>query len=128
MQTLLPLGEVVHREIRSTNVTDQVRALAVRLRNARALRGRLTALFEKADSVKASLAIGQQLAQVTLERERIQTTMKSFQSRIAFAKVTVNFREKQLSEEVVLHARWRLPFPWLQELGLTRLLELSEGA
>ena len=54
--------------------------------------------------------------------------MKSFQSRIAFAKVTVNFREKQLSEEVVLHARWRLPFPWLQELGLTRLLELSEGA
>ena len=78
--------------------------------------------------MKASLAIGQQLAQVTLERERIQTTMKSFQSRIAFAKVTVNFREKQLSEEVVLHARWRLPFPWLQELGLTRLLELSEGA
>lgn len=118
------VGDVVRRDVRSQDVTDQYRDLDVRLRNARAVRDRLEELLAKAQTVEDSLKVEQQLARVTVEIEQLTATLKGLTDRIAYSKITVTFQPR--ATENVPDEVLRLPFPWLQSLGLSPLLNLHE--
>lgn len=118
------VGDVLHRDVRAEDVGDQYRDLDVRLRNARAMRDRLEQLLVRAGNVKDSLEIEAQLSRVTEEIERLSGQLQLLSHRIAYSKITVLFQPRHaehLQREVV-----RLPFPWLESLGLGTLLDLRE--
>jgi hypothetical protein len=114
---------VVHRNIEAQDVTDEFLDTEVRLKNARAMRDRLQQLLEKA-AVKDALEIEKELGRVTQEIERMEGRLKVLRDKIAYSTITVSFEPRSAA----LHTMpLRLPFGWLNELGLPHLLRLSEN-
>jgi len=114
-------GDVVHREVTAEDVTDQFVDLDARLRNAMAMRDRLQDLLKKANT-KEALEIEIQLERVMGEIESMEGKLKLLKDKIAFSMITVTFAAR--GEAAVRDMPLRLPFPWLNSLGLPRLLSL----
>lgn len=112
------LGEMVAKEIKGTDVTEEVRDLRIRLQNAEGLRQRLLKLLEKADKVEDTLKVEQELTRVTESIELIKGKLQYVESQVAFSTLTVHVNsalpQRQLEAEI--------PFAWVRELGadLTR--------
>jgi hypothetical protein len=113
------LGDVLHRSVTAEDVTDQFMDLEVRLKNARAVRDQLQALLAKA-GVKDALEIEKELGRVTESIEQMEGRLKLLRDKIAFSTITVTFQpvETQTVRDTTL------PFPWLQDLGLSSLLNV----
>ncbi len=120
MEAFGELGDVLDRSWKAQDVTDQVRDLDIRLRNAMGLRDRLEALLDKADSVEDALKIETELERITLEIERIRGQLKSFEDRIAYSTIAISFRPKRTND--VPQQDFLLPYRWLDTLGLQSLL------
>jgi hypothetical protein len=84
------LGDVLHRDFKAEDVTDEFVDLEARLRNARAKRDRLTLLLQKAP-IKEAIDIEKELGRVTEEIERMEGRMKVLKDRIAFSTISVSF-------------------------------------
>lgn len=115
------LGDVTHRDIKAQDVTDEYVDLQARLKNAYAMRDRLTELLSHA-AVKEAIDIEKELGRVTEEIERMEGRMKLLRDRIAFSTVTVNFTP--LAPDRVSQSSMLSAFPWLQNLGLGSLLNV----
>ncbi len=115
-------GDVLHRNIHAQDVTDEFTDLEIRIRNARAMRDRFAKLLEKA-SVKEAIEIEKELGRVTQEIELLEGKIKLLKDRIAYATITVTYNGRGSS---IVPTSLRLPFPWLQGLGLPQLLRLHE--
>lgn len=122
MDEIATLGDVLSTNWNAQDVTDQFTDLEIRLANALRMRERLQALLEEAQTVTDALAIERELERVTLEIERLEGQRRQMIDRIAFATITVFFSEIPVSE--VPGEEYRLPFQWLNELGVERLLSL----
>lgn len=116
------IGDMLHRNVSAEDVTEQFLDLEVRLRNARAVRDRLEKLLEKATKVEESVQIERELARVSEELERLEGRMKFLRDRAAFSTITVSFQPRPT--ETIGPSGPRLPVPWLDALGLARLLNL----
>jgi hypothetical protein len=114
-------GDVLHRDVRAQDVTDEFMDLDTRLKNARAMRQRLQDLLAKA-AVKEALEIETQLGRVTEAIETMEGKLKLLRDRIAFSTITVTFEAR--GQAAVRDMPLRLPFPWLSNMGLQRLLSL----
>jgi hypothetical protein len=112
------LGEVVAKEIKGTDVTEQVRDLRIRFQNAEALRGRLLKLLEKSDKVEDALKVEQELARVTETIETMKGKLQYVESQVAFSTLTVYVNSPLPQRQV----ETEIPFAWVRELGgdLTR--------
>lgn len=117
----LKLGDVLHREVRVRDVTEEFRDLKVRLQNLEAVRERLAKLLDRADDVGKALQVERELERVAGEIERIKGKLAMLQELIAFSTITLQFEPRPIDQ---VDSQVRLPFPWLEELGLTRLLDL----
>jgi hypothetical protein len=117
------LGDVTHRDIKAQDVTDEYVDLQARLKNAYAIRDKLTELLSKA-AVKDAIEIEKELGRVTEEIERMEGKMKLLRDQIAFSTVTVNFTP--IAPEQVHDSSLLTPFPWLQQLGLQSLLSVHQ--
>ncbi len=112
------LGEVAAREIKGTDVTEQVRDLRIRLQNDEGLRQRLLKLLEKSDKVEDTLKVEKELTRVTESIELIKGRLQYVESQVAFSTLTVHVNsplpQRQIETEI--------PFAWVRELGgdLTR--------
>jgi len=116
-------GDVLHRDIKAEDVTDEFFDTEVRVRNARAMRDRLAKLLQQA-AVKEALEIEKELARVTQEIELLEGKLKLLRSRVAYSTINVAFRPRG----AVIDTRpTRLPFPWLEQLGLGNLLRLDDS-
>jgi hypothetical protein len=115
------LGDVVHRDIKAQDVTDQVVDLQARLKNAQAMRDALMELLRRA-SVKEALEIETQLGRITEQIEVMEGKLKVLRDQIAFSTISVNFAP--IAEQNVHETSILLPFPWLQDLGLNKLLSV----
>jgi len=115
------LGDVLHREETVKDVTDQFLDMMTRLKNHRAVRARFEQLLSQAKDVKEALAVERELARITGEIERLEGKLKYLRELIAFSTITVRF-QPQPTETV--DSNVRLPFPWLNRLGLSNLLKL----
>ncbi|HSO00690.1 MAG TPA: DUF4349 domain-containing protein, partial [Candidatus Nanopelagicales bacterium] len=116
------VGDVLHRNVAVEDVTEEFLDLEIRLRNARAVRDRMEKLLEKAASVEESVLLEKELGRVASEIERLEGRMKYLRDRAAFSTITVSFQSRP--RESIDPSGPRLPVSWLNELGLSRLLNL----
>ncbi len=114
------LGEVLHRDVKALDVTDDFVDTESRLRNARVMRERLQALLQKA-AVKEAIVIEKELGRVTGEIEVLEGKLKLLSDRIAYSTITVRYSGRGDDGKL----RITLPFPWLHTIGLQHLLNLS---
>jgi hypothetical protein len=121
LRAVLALGDVLQRDLQVEDVTAKVRDLEVRLKNAEAVRQRLVELLAGAVKTDDALAVERELARVTEEIEQMKGQLKLFREMVAFSTITVRFEAPHAEN---LDARFKLPFPWLDELGLSNLLQL----
>ena len=117
------IGDVTHRDISAEDVSQEFFDLEVRLKSSRAVRERLEHLLARALKVEDALGIEHELDRVVAEIERLEGRLKFLQSKAQFSTITVNFAARP--REVVTKGTFKLPFPWLDDLGLSRLLDLE---
>ncbi|MCA9671611.1 MAG: DUF4349 domain-containing protein [Myxococcales bacterium] len=120
LSALGKLGELLRRDIRGQDVTEQYLDLEIRLKNARAVRVRLLALLAKAKGVKDSVLIERELARVTEQIERLEGRLDYLKKNVAYSTVTVELAHKRSARARAL--RRRLPFRWVREVGVDSLL------
>ena len=104
-----------------SDVTAEFRDIEIRLQNARAVRARLEELLAKAQNVEDALKVERELERISGEIESMSGKLKLFRELISFSTITVTFSTKPVDR---VENQVQLPFPWLNELGLTNLLSL----
>lgn len=122
VDSIAKVGDVLHRDVVSEDVTAEFRDLEVQLSNLIALRARFEKLLEKAGKVEEALAIEQQLGRVTGEIERIKGRLKLLGDQARYSTITVRFEAR--SNQQVQQGPFVLPLPWLSQVGLRRLMSL----
>ncbi len=116
------MGPVIARNILAQDVTEQYADLEARLKNARAMLDRLEALLEKAQDVKAALEVEREMVRVRTEIDSLQGQLNRLANLAAYATLTVSFRPAAAAPPEL---KVSLPFSWLYELGLDRLMHFS---
>lgn len=123
LDVLAEVGDVLHRDVRAEDVSERYRDFEVRLRNARAVRERLSELLARAQNVEDALRIESELGRITLEIERFEAALRNLRERIAYSTITVTFARHR-SQDISPRQDVTLPFPWLNNLGLGSLLQV----
>ena len=120
----LDLGDVLERDVRVEDVTEQMTDLLLRLRNARQVRDRIAQLLAKSHNVKDSLRIERELARISEQIERMEGRLKLLRNKARYSTITIRFQQKGPANG---HAggSFHLPFGWLSNLGLGRLMNLN---
>ncbi|MEZ4337098.1 MAG: DUF4349 domain-containing protein [Sandaracinaceae bacterium] len=119
------LGQVLDRHVRVRDVGREHRDLRIRLDNAQRTRDRLLAVLARAEEVEDILAVERELERVTLEVERLQAELRALDLRIAMSVIEVSL-SAAVREGVAQGDGLALPVPWLDDLGVGRLLDLRE--
>lgn len=125
MDELAELGDVIDSAWTAQDVTEEVRELEIRLRNARELRDRLEQLLEEAETVEEALEIERELQRVTTEIEQLRAELEQLEQRVAYSTIRIEFRsahEDELDSQQV-----QLPFEWLDEIGIEHLMQAPEA-
>lgn len=120
MARIRELGDVLSRRVEVQDVTEEFRDVETRIRTLEAMRRRVEELLAQARDVQAALAVEQHLERITVQLEQLRGRLRFLADRVAFSTITVRFRER--TEARAPH--FELPFPWLRQLGLQRLLRL----
>jgi hypothetical protein len=107
------IGEVTKREIKGSDVTEEMRDLRIRLANAENMRERLTQLLNKGDKVEDALKVEKELERVTETIELLKGKIQYLENSVAFSTITVKCNSP-LPQEQVAQA---MPFMWVQGLG-----------
>lgn len=118
------IGDVLARRVQVQDVGDEHRDLHIRLQNAEHTRDRLLALLERASAVDDVLAVQRELERVTLEIEQLRARLRFLDDRIAMSMIRVAFQPAP--REGVVDDDFRLPVPWLDDIGLGSLLRFPE--
>ena len=121
VEQISAFGRVIGRDFQVDDVTEEFVDLELQLGNLRALQDRLVELLARAENVEEALSVERELARVRGEIERIEGRLKLLSDRIAFATLTVVPRTIRARAA----GRRGLPFPWLETLGVERLLEVG---
>jgi Domain of unknown function (DUF4349) len=115
-------GDVLTRNVQVEDVTEEFLDVTLRLKNARQVRDRIAQLLVNAKNVEESLEVERELNRLSGEIERLEGRLKYLQNRARYSTITVTFQPEQVDE--VPNSAFQLPFPWLRELGLGRLMNL----
>lgn len=115
------LGDLLHRNVNVQDVTAEYTDLAIRLRNLEVMRERLEELLKKAQKVEEALAVERELERVAGEIERLKGRLKLLRELVSYSTITVEFQPRPVDH---VDSKVRLPFPWLDRLGLGDLLRL----
>jgi len=118
------VGDVLHRNVEAIDISEEYRDLEIRLRNAEAMRTRLERLLDNAHNVQEALQVEHELERITEVLETIKGRLRFLDDRVSFSTITVYFAPRP-TEGVDQPDIFRLPFPWLDELGLRTLLNLG---
>jgi hypothetical protein len=116
-------GDVLTRNVQVEDVTEEFLDVSLRLKNARQVRERIAQLLANAKTVEESLQVERELTRLSAEIERLEGRVKYLQNRARYSTITVTFQPAQV-DDVRPDQAFQLPFPWLQELGLGRLMNL----
>ncbi len=123
IEKLSKLGIVTDRTIEARDVTEQYTDLELRLENARALADRLREMLKQAKTLEQTLAVQRQLSEVTLQVEQLEARMRAMKNRISLATIGLRFKPTSQAPSEI---RTKLPFYWLDELGLDRLMQFEQ--
>lgn len=121
LDKITKLGDMLHRNVSVQDVTSEYFDLSIRLRNLEAMRDRFEELLKKATKVEEALAVERELERVAGEIERLKGRLKLLRELVTFSTITVEFQPRPTDH---IDNKVRLPFPWLDRLGLGDLLRL----
>ncbi|MFT3925694.1 MAG: DUF4349 domain-containing protein [Myxococcales bacterium] len=116
-------GKVRSRNVTAADVGEEYRDVTLRLRTAELLRQRLEAMLAKAEKVSDALEVQAQIERIVREIEGLKGHLRNLSDQIAYSTITIQFQPEarpDLDDSDV----FKLPYPWLDELGLHNLLEL----
>ena len=116
-------GDVLTRNVQVEDVTEQYLDVSLRLKNARQVRERIAQLLANAKTVEESLEVERELNRLSGEIERLEGRLKYLGDRARYSTITVTFQAIQ-KDDVNPNKVFQLPFPWLEDLGLGRLMTL----
>ena len=122
LDALKKLGDVLRLDWAAQDVGEEYRDLQIRLKNNVDMRERLLVMLAGAKAIEDALAVEQQLERITLEIERINGQLRSLQDRLAYSTISIQFSPIAVTQ--VPKSDYRLPFPWLNQLGLEFLMQL----
>lgn len=122
LDALKKLGDVLRLDWAAQDVGEEYRDLQIRLKNNLDMRERLLVMLAGAKEIEAALAVEEQLERITLEIERINGQLRSLQDRLAYSTISIQFSPIAVTQ--VPKSDYRLPFPWLNQLGLEFLMQL----
>jgi hypothetical protein len=114
-------GDILTQNVTAQDVTAEFRDLETRLRNLDAVRDRLAKLLDQAKTVQDAITVERELERVTTEIEAIKGRLKLLGELIAYSTITAVFQPRAVES---VTSTVKLPFRWLNELGLQRLLSL----
>ncbi len=109
------LGSITDKKLAALDVTDQVRDLEARIRNAEAIRQRLVALVERSGKMEELLKVEQELARVTEEKERLEAQVLALREGAAFSTLAIRVIEAQPQRKPTYSVN--LPFAWINHIG-----------
>ena len=115
-------GDVLRRDISAEDVSEEFHDVTLRIRNAIVMRERLEALLARADDVAAALQIERELQRLTALIETLRGRQRFLADRVQFSTITIHFTP--MATESNDAPGFRLPFPWLDRLGLQNLTRL----
>lgn len=121
MEKVLEMGNVMSRHVRVQDVTEEYLDLMLRLKNARVMRDRMAQLLEAAKTVEETLKVEKELNRISTEVERLEGRLKWLRNQVAYSTITIDFSAQRPTET---SPAFQFPFPWMQQLGLTRLMTL----
>lgn len=124
VEKLKALGQVIDKQITAKDVTDEYLDLQLRLKNAEALRERLSAILAEAKTVKDTLEVERELNRVREEIERIKGQLAKLDQQIAYSTIEVVFSQAQ--EQRARVRRPEAPFAWLDMLGVEQVLRIRD--
>ena len=122
LDALKKLGDVLRLDWAAQDVGEEYRDLQIRLKNNIDMRERLLVMLAGAKEIEDALAVEAQLERITLEIERINGQLRSLQDRLAYSTISIQFSPIAVTQ--VPKSDYRLPFPWLNQLGLEFLMQL----
>jgi hypothetical protein len=107
------LGEVTRKDIKGSDVTEEMRDLKVRLGNAEQVRDRLIKLLDRAETIEEMLNIEKELERITEKIELLKGKIQYLQDKTAFSTLTVCFNSPVPQENITIAT----PFRWVHALG-----------
>jgi hypothetical protein len=122
-EALPEIGRVLQKDIRARDVTEQLTDLQLRISAKRKYLESLQKLLEKAQNAQAMLEIQKEVGKVVEEIESMEGKLRYLADQVAFSTVMVRFN--LATQEA--HRAFRLPFEWVEELGMEHLLEPGGG-
>lgn len=97
LEKLSQVGELKNQTLGSDDVTKQYADTDARLKNAQAMEQRLLEILKKkSDDINDLLAVEKELGRVRSEIEQMQGELKSMDSQVQFATVTLVIAEKEM--------------------------------
>lgn len=117
------LGEVVDRNVRASDVTEQVIELEIRLDNAKRTRDRLLEHLTTSQKMEDTLKIEAELARVTADIELFEGKLRYLRSQVAMSTIRVELNVATRGRPDSLG----LPFAWIERLGDGLLAGTVEG-
>ncbi|MBI5535661.1 MAG: DUF4349 domain-containing protein [Deltaproteobacteria bacterium] len=124
VKQLEALGDVLHKSVQVEDVSEEFRDLSLRLKNAKEVRDRLVVLLAAAKTVEESIKVEREIERLSAEIQRMEGRLKYLKDRAAYSTITITF--EALQAEILQRQKvFKLPFPWLSEMGLGRLLNLN---
>lgn len=118
---VVKLGDVLHREVSARDVTEEFFDVQTRLQNLEAVRERFEELLKRAQKVEEALAVERELERVAGQIEQLKGRLKLLKELVAFSTITIEFQPRAVDQ---VGSEVKLPFPWLEQLGLGELLKL----
>jgi hypothetical protein len=109
------VGEVVDRQLRAQDVTEQLRDLRTHIDNYEKLRQRFVELLAKADKVEDALKIEAQLARVTEELDKAKGQLRALESQVAMSSIRVDLNSP--APQNSRGSGLQLPFEWVGNIG-----------
>lgn len=111
--TILDLGEVIHKSVETYDVTEQFQDLTTRLEIAEKTRERLYELLEKTDDVDERFRILKEIKRLTDEIESIKQKIEMIKKLISLSRITVELIPRLVQER---EGKEKIPFDWIRNM------------
>lgn len=120
------LGKVGSHDIRAEDVSEQFHDLELRLKNAHAVRERISQLLNRGVGIKDALTIESELSRLSEEIEVMEGQLRRMKELTSYSTIETSFKPQEVVKAKEVKATpLTLPFAWLDRLSVQKLLEVQ---
>ncbi len=120
LSSLREFGDVIAESQETTDVTEKVFDLNLRLKNALEAQARLRELYAKAEEVEDILRIERELNRITLQVEQMQAQLRNISKGVAYSEIGLVLHSYPKSNQ---RSRKRNRFNWINAIGINNMME-----